>query len=249
MTGGALRIDRSRGFRRLARLGETAEMDRSIVAPKVPAVDRLSTFDLAAEPLSDELELADVLVTGAACGITARNVELSGAWLRDIDVAGARLPRLDLRDCRVSGANLANVAVTDGVAERCGFENVRLTGFSWHDGILRDVSFRDCRIDLASFAASRLERVLFEDCMLTQTELRDARLSAVLFVDCDMREIDLAGVRLSAGCELRGCVLDGARSVAQLRGAQMPYVDVLSAAGTFAQALGIAISSDAGRAS
>jgi uncharacterized protein YjbI with pentapeptide repeats len=219
-------------------------MDRSIVAPKVPAVDWLSTFDLATQPLRDELELEDVLVTGALSGITACNVALSGAWLRDSDVAGARLPRLDLRNCRVSGANLANVAVSDGVAERCAFENVRLTGFSWHEGILRDVSFRGCRIDMASFAASRLERVLFEGCMLAQAELQDARLSAVVFVDCDMREIDLAGVRLSAGCELRGCVLDGARSVGQLRGAQMPYVDVLAAAATFAHALGIRISSD-----
>ena len=219
-------------------------MDRSIVAPNVPAEERLSRFDLAVEQLRVELELEDVLVTGAASGVAARNVELSRAWLRDVDLAGARLPRLDLRNCRVSGANLANVAISDGVAERCDFENVRLTGFSWHEGTLRDVSFRGCRIDLASFAASRLERVLFENCNLARSELQDARLSAVVFVDCDMRAIDLAGVRLGAGCELRGCVLDGARSVGQLRGAQMPYVDVLAAAGTFAHALGISITSE-----
>jgi len=240
----ALPIDRNRGYRRLALGWQTAHVDRSIVAPNVPADDRLGTFDLATEQLCDELELEDVLVTGAAPGVAARNLELNGALLRDVELAGARFPRLDLRNCRVSGCNLANVAVHNGAAERCAFENVRLTGFSWHDGILRDVSFRGCRIDLASFAASRLERVLFEDCSLAGSELQDARLSAVVLVDCDMREIDLAGLRVSAGCELRGCVLDGARNIAQLRGVQMPYTDVLAAAGTFAHALGIAISSD-----
>ena len=228
---------------------QTAPVDRSIVAPSVPADDRLSAFDLDRQRLTDELELEDVLVTGAAAGIAARNVELSRACLRDVDLSGARLPRLDMRNCRVSGANLANLAVSDGVAERCDFENVRLTGFSWHEGTLRDVSFRGCRIDLASFAASRLERVLFEGCTLAQSELQDARLSAVTFVDCDMREIDLSGLRLGAGCELRGCVLDGARNIGRLRGAQMPYVDVLAAAGTFAQALGIAVMSEEQEAS
>jgi uncharacterized protein YjbI with pentapeptide repeats len=244
MTGATLPIDRNRGYRRLVRGWQTAHVDRSIVAPNVPADDRLHTFDLEREQLRDEIELEDVLVTGAAPGVAARNLELSSAWLRDVDLAGARLPRLDLRNCRVSGSNLANVAIHHGAAERCAFQDVRLTGCSWHAGILRDVSFRGCRIDLASFAASRLERVLFEGCSLAGSELQDARLSAVVFVGCDMREIDLAGLRLSAGCELRGCVLDGARNVAQLRGAQMPYVDVLAAAGTFAHALGIAISSD-----
>jgi uncharacterized protein YjbI with pentapeptide repeats len=77
----------------------------------------------------------------------------------------------------------------------------------------------------------------FEDCTLAQSDLQDARLAAVVWRDCDLREIDLGGVRLGAACELRGCVLDGARGVERLRGARMPYADVLAAATTFAGAL------------
>jgi len=112
-----------------------------------------------------------------------------------------------------------------------------VTGLSWQDGVLRDVVFRGWRVDLASFAATRLERVRFEDCTLAQSDLQDARLAAVVWRDCDLREIDLGGVRLGAACELRGCVLDGARGVERLRGARMPYADVLAAATTFAGAL------------
>ena len=216
-------------------------MPPPITPPRTVEADRLSAFDLGAGGLHDELELEAVHVTGASPEAAIANLELDVAHLDAVDLAGARLPRLALRNCRLTGGDLANVAVRGGVAERCAFEQVRLTGLSWHEGVLRDVSFHGCRIDLASFAATRLERVRFESCSLAHSDLQDARLAAVAFEDCDLHEIDLSGARLSAGCELRGCVLDGARGVERLRGARMPYVDVLAAAATFAGALGIEI--------
>ena len=57
----------------------------------------------------------------------------------------------------------------------------------------------------------------------------------VSFVDCDLTEADLSGARL-AHCELRGCTLDGLRGAASLRGAAMPWADIVAAAGTFADA-------------
>jgi hypothetical protein len=44
--------------------------------------------------------------------------------------------------------------------------------------------------------------------------------------------------------ELHGCRLDGLRSIVDLRGAAMPWPDVVAGAGTFAAALGIAIVDD-----
>jgi uncharacterized protein YjbI with pentapeptide repeats len=217
----------------------TEDVARTITPPRVPA--GLAAIDLGAGGIHDDLELEAARLTGAAPGLAARSLELSACHLQDVDLGAARLPRLALRNCRVSGGNLANVAVRGGVAERTSFEGVRLTGLSWHEGVLRDVTFRGCRIDLASFAASRLERVRFEDCTLAQSDLQDARLAAVRFEDCNLNELDLAGARLTAGCELRGCTLEGARGVEHLRGARMPYEDVLAAALTFAGALGIGL--------
>jgi len=213
MTGARAAVDRNRVYRRVA-AWQTAHGGPADRRSERRTDDRLTAFELGAAGLQDDLELEAVLVTGVASEVAARNLELSAAHLRHVDLSGARLPRMHLRNCRVSGGDLANVMVRAGVAERCAFENVRLTGGTWQDGTLRDVSFRGCRIDLASFAASRLERVLFEDCTLAQADLQDARLSAVVLVDCDLRGVDLTGARLSAGCELRGCVLDGARNVA-----------------------------------
>jgi hypothetical protein len=44
--------------------------------------------------------------------------------------------------------------------------------------------------------------------------------------------------------ELDGCRLDGLRSIADLRGAAMPWPDVVAGAGAFAAALGIAVLED-----
>ncbi len=219
-------------------------MPPSIAPPRIFEAHRLSAIDLGAAGLHDELELEGVHLAGAVAAATIRNLELRCAHLDNVELAGMDLPRLALRDCRISAGSLANVTVRGGIAERCTFDGVRLTGFAWQEGVLRDVSFHGCRVDLASFAATRLERARFTGCTLAQSDLQDARLAAVAFEDCDLREVDLTGACLAAGCELRGCVLDGARGVERLRGARMPYPDVIGAAATFAAALGIGIIRD-----
>ena len=98
--------------------------------------------------------------------------------------------------------------------------------------------FRDCRIDLATFAGTTFERVVFDGCMLAQAEFREALLRSVRFEHCDLTEADLTGLRID-GCELRSCTLDGLAGAERLRGAAMPWGDIVGHAGVFAAALGI----------
>jgi uncharacterized protein YjbI with pentapeptide repeats len=102
------------------------------------------------------------------------------------------------------------------------------------------VVLSECRIDLASFAASTLEQVVFDGCILRQTDFQEAELRAVRFVDCDLSAADLSGARMSR-CELQGCTLEGVRGAEGLRGAAMPWPDIVAAAGTFADALGVRV--------
>ena len=51
---------------------------------------------------------------------------------------------------------------------------------------------------------------------------------------------DLSGARMSR-CELRNCTLEGLRGAEALRGAAMPWPDIVAAAGLFADALGIRV--------
>lgn len=143
-------------------------------------------------------------------------------------------------DARVKGADLANSDAPELSLRRVELSGVRLTGAHWTRGSIGDAVFSDCRIDLASFAGTTFERTTFRDCVLSQADFRDALFRSVRFDHCDLSEAELGGLRID-GCELRGCTLDGVRGAASLRGAAMPWSDVVNSAGTLADALGIRI--------
>jgi uncharacterized protein YjbI with pentapeptide repeats len=165
---------------------------------------------------------------------------LSDARLADVDLSGATLRGLRLTDVAVDRGNLANSAAPEPALRRVTVTGARLTGAQWTRGTIADTVFRDCRIDLATFAGTTFERTVFDGCRLTQTDFRDALLRSVRFDHCDLTEADLHGVRIDR-CELRGCTLDGLTGVERLRGAAMPWADVVGNAGLLAGALGIRV--------
>ena len=139
------------------------------------------------------------------------------------DWANARAPRwsprrAQLRDCRLTGAELAEATIADTV-------------------------FDGCRLDLAALRHARLERVVFRDCRMSECDFLGARLKDVLFERCDLREATLSLGSLER-VELRGCDLTGARGADSLRGARMPWDDVLQNAPLFAAVAGIEILDD-----
>ena len=165
-------------------------------------------------------------------------MRISEARLADVDLSGARLTGLRLADVVVERGNLANVAAPELSLRRVTVSGARLTGAQWTRGSITDVVFRDCRIDLATFAGTTFERTTFDGCLSAQADFREALLRSVRFDGCDLTEADFAGVRIDR-CELRGCTLDGLAGVERLRGAAMPWADVVGNAGLFAAALGI----------
>lgn len=195
---------------------------------------------LVAETVLEQVTLGDSDLSGAhAAGAAVRESRLRGTRL-----AEAQLEGLEFADVELIGCDLANLRA----GPQCGWirvraDNCRMTGLTFTDGVLRDVTLRGCRIDLASFGGARLQRVSFEECNLSQTDFLEAELEAVRFTDCDMTAADLRGSRLRR-CELRGNRLDGLLGIERLRGAAMPWVDIVGAAGLWAQALGISVLDD-----
>jgi uncharacterized protein YjbI with pentapeptide repeats len=206
--------------------------------------------DLASELSGASLDAADVANGGswsqvrlsdcALPGLAATGLRFREAVLARVDLAGGRLISLSLADVELDACNLATIDARSGSMRRVTARGCRMTGLLWTEGGLRDVTLSDCAIDLASFAAAAIEHVVFERCILRQTDFQDADLRMVRFVDCDLSDADLSGARL-AHCELRGCTLDGLRGAASLRGAAMPWADVVAAAGTLADALGVRV--------
>ena len=147
---------------------------------------------------------------------------------------------LRLVDEELTDANLANVDARGGELRRVVLRRCRLTGLLLTEGRLRDVVIAESRIDLASLAACTLEQVIFEDCRMEGSSLQEARLRSVRFSRCDLTEADLTGARFERS-ELRACTIDRIRGAESLRGASMPWSDIVAAAGTFAGALGVRV--------
>jgi uncharacterized protein YjbI with pentapeptide repeats len=160
--------------------------------------------------------------------------------LVDADLSGTKERGWRLVDVVVERGNFANLAADEGSLRRVVVTGARLTGLQLTRGTIGDAVFRDCRIDLATFAGTTFERVSFEGCLLGQAEFRESLFRSVRFEHCDLTEADLTGLRLD-GCELRSCTLDGVVALERLRGAAMPWGDVVGHAGELAAALGIRV--------
>lgn len=146
----------------------------------------------------------------------------------------------DLVDAVASDLDWANRQARGFVARRVELRRCRLTGTELTEATLSDVTFAGCRLDLAGLRMAKLERVVFRDCRMAECDLFEASLTDVLFERCELREATLSGARLRR-VELRGCHLAGLRGVEALRGARMPWNDVLENAPLFATALGLEI--------
>jgi len=146
----------------------------------------------------------------------------------------------DLVDAVVVDVDWANRPARGLALRRVELRRCRLTGVELAEATLSDVTFRDCRLDLAGLRIATLERVVFRECRMAECDLYEASLTDVLFEDCELREATFSGVKLKR-VELRGCRLSGLRGVEALRGARMPWSDVLENGPLFAAALGLEI--------
>jgi uncharacterized protein YjbI with pentapeptide repeats len=195
-------------------------------------------------PEAPRLEDETLMESATAADLPAGDARLSGVRLVDADLSGSRLRGLRLADVVVQRGNLANLVAPELSLRRVAVSGTRLTGAQWTGGNITDARFVECRIDLATFAGTTFERAAFEDCRLTQADFQEALLRSVRFDRCDLTGVDFTGLRVDR-CELRGCTLEDAAALERLRGAAMPWDDVLGNAGVLAAALGIRVLDDA----
>ena len=75
---------------------------------------------------------------------------------------------------------------------------------------------------------------------MSECDLNGATLKDVLFERCELRAATFSNCRLER-VDLRGCDLAGVRGADALRGARMPWNDILDNAALFAAVVGIEI--------
>ena len=157
------------------------------------------------------------------------------------DEPATQVPGLDeLVDVVVTDQDWANERAVRFKARRVELVRCRFTGAELAEATLSDVCFDECRLDLAGLRHGRLERVVFRNCRMPECDLYGATLRDVLFERCELRDATFSDATLER-VELRGCELAGLRGAEALRGARMPWNDVLANAALFAAAAGIEI--------
>jgi uncharacterized protein YjbI with pentapeptide repeats len=211
---------------------------RAAEPPRAPALDDdLPALTVAVLEHEDAFDGVSI-ERAALAGQRASGVTFKSSRLADVQLAGSHLESLALTEVVVERCDLSNVEARRAGIRVASLAGCRMTGVAMTDATLRDVTIRNAQLDLASFAGSRLTRVTFENCVMRQGDVMDAELQSVRFHACDMTEFDLRGARL-ARCELRNCRLDGLRGADRLRGAAMPWSDIVAMAGFWAAELGI----------
>jgi uncharacterized protein YjbI with pentapeptide repeats len=169
---------------------------------------------------------------------SGRGAALRDGTLTDAELADHTLSEGRLTDLRFVRGSLANADLTCCDVRRVELSGCRATGSTFAEASIADVVFAECRLDLASFRFATLERVVFRDCRLEEADFYRARLSSVLF-----ERSPLTGATYSEASidrvELRGCDIADLKGAERLRGARMPWVDIVASAGTFAATLGI----------
>ena len=146
----------------------------------------------------------------------------------------------DCVDARVENGDFSNTRALGSSLRRVELHLCRLTGIELGEATWSDVVLTDCRIDYAGFRNAKLERVVFRDCRLEEADFGGTSLTDVVFERCGLRRASFAGCRGDRR-QLSGCDLTELVGVEALRGASMPWDDILENAPLFAQALGIQV--------
>jgi uncharacterized protein YjbI with pentapeptide repeats len=149
----------------------------------------------------------------------------------------------DVVDARLADRDFSNARTLRSSLRRVELHLCRLTGIELAESTWSDVVLTECRADLAGFRHAKLERVVFRDCRLEEADFGGARLTDVVFERCTLRRASFAAARAER-LQLAGCDLSELVGVEALRGARMPWNDVLQNAPLFAQALGIRVLDD-----
>jgi uncharacterized protein YjbI with pentapeptide repeats len=144
----------------------------------------------------------------------------------------------DVVDARLEHADFSNSRTPRSWLRRVELHLCRLTGIELAESTWSDVVLTECRADYAGLRHAKLERIVFHDCRLDEADFGGASLTDVTFDHCELRRASFAGARIER-VQLSGCDLTELVGVEALRGARMPWNDVLQNAPLFAQALGI----------
>jgi uncharacterized protein YjbI with pentapeptide repeats len=213
-----------------------ARSSDSPAAPRVSVPDippRLSSAVAArsADLLAARLELSGTVDLAYAsleqCVITADadGIDLIGATILDLDIAGIRVASLSLRN-----AGIRRLRIVGGRIGTLDLSSARIDELHLHD----------LRVDYLNLGAAKGTDLLFTGCTIRTLDMPQAELTRVRFDDCRSDEVDPRGLR-ATDVDLRGLDAIAFTDANGLRGTTLTTYQVQQLAPTLAAGVGIRV--------
>ncbi|WP_181429237.1 pentapeptide repeat-containing protein [Curtobacterium sp. MCSS17_008] len=202
-------------------MARTTGTARGTDAPRTPTIDPRDLEDWTPAP-------GDVL--------TGDRIE--GKRIDVVDVAGERLPDLELEECvvgtlRADDTDLRGLRIRDSVVETLDAPVLRASSSAWrgvrvdggrvgsaelHDATLNGVEFVGMKLGFVNLRGSTLTDVVFRDCVIDELDIADARLLRVAFDGTRIRSAEGTNTRIEH-VDLRTADLDRVERLEGFRGA------------------------------
>jgi uncharacterized protein YjbI with pentapeptide repeats len=185
--------------------------------------------------LSVQSDLTD-WVPGPGDVLTGDRID--GRRIASLDLAGERLPDLELEECVVDvlhadAADLRGLRVRDTVIESLDAPVLRASSSSWrevrigggrigsaelYDSGLNGVEFVGMKLGFVNLRGATVTDVVFRDCVIDELDIADARLLRVSFEGTRIRAAEGSNTRIEH-VDLRGADLDRVERLEGFRGA------------------------------
>ncbi|MCS5485938.1 pentapeptide repeat-containing protein [Curtobacterium flaccumfaciens pv. beticola] len=186
-------------------------------------------------PLTEPTDLQD---WSPAPGDLLTGDRIEAKRIAVLDVAGERLPDLELEECvvgtlRADGTDLRGLRVRDSVVETLDAPVFRASSSAWrevrvaggrvgsaelYDATLNGVEFVGMKLGFVNLRGSTLTDVVFRDCVLDELDIADARLLRVSFEGTRIRSAEGSNTRIDH-VDLRAADLDRVERLEGFRGA------------------------------
>ena len=163
---------------------------------------------------------------------------IDGRRIAALDVAGERLPDLELEECVIEewhadGADLRGLRIHDCVVESLDAPVLRASSSTWrdvrvgggrvgsaelYDAGLSGVEFVGMKLGFVNLRGATVTDVVFRDCVIDELDIADARLLRVSFEGTRIRAAEGSNTSI-AHVDLRGADLDRVERLEGFRGA------------------------------
>jgi uncharacterized protein YjbI with pentapeptide repeats len=125
----------------------------------------------------------------------AEGISLEYADLRESELIGANIPKLNLTGANLQGADLRYANLAGAILEKANLEGAHLEGIKLTGANLSEANLDHAKLDNADLVRANLSKASFKKAILTYASLRSANTSETDFSGADLRGANLSGIK------------------------------------------------------